>query len=327
MRIYENNDVRVHAFDENPFLWERNFLQVGRKNPTISQITINGFIYNFHEPFLQIDVSDFIHSYIEDSISIDINGVNVWNIYFYAKQGFSPVVSELMPPSQIPYLAQMGDSPNFIISLYLPTQTGRKIEKLVGQNWIEIVEVTGEPQSVNIGDDAELVRIKNITGGGTSGNESTFDYTFDYTFRGYDLGLPLPPRDNSIYWQLQKPECNIEYLLAQWETEMGQTKTWYFQKNATVRSNDKIISIDNTSRPDGYDVRKNKLIDFTILQPRADILTRKYLADIVLSDDVFIWVNGRKEPVWIEAKNFIASEKHTPEDVILTAKFRKFETV
>jgi len=324
MRVFENSNFKIEYFDMEAMMWETNFIVIIRKNSTIPSIRIGEAVYNFYSNVIRVDVSDYIRAMITGEIQIYMpDDTLIHEIEFDgAIAGFSTFVREIMPPFRIPFIPtfQMTSVQfYFYLNLFLPDHVGKPIEKLVGLNWKNIGTVTGDIQGITVTNDTDLLRIKNVIVAGTNGK---FDNTFDYTF-----GIALHNVDLSIYFRLETPECEEDYVMLEWSGEQGLGKTWFFRLFSTIRGYNNNVNIKLNENPDGYNVLKNKTIDFTIGQKKADLLTRKYLADIVFADDVYLTMNGKKYRVWIENKNIVVNETEKLDDINLSVKFKLYDTI
>jgi hypothetical protein len=316
MRIFTTTNLIVEAFDRNTYLWDSNFLTIKRINSGITWVKV-GATGNFAQYFFYdknsiiVDVTDRIRSKQLGVISVQIQGMNL-DIDYFADNGARGLLRELLPPKRIPYF-NIGQT--FYVSLFMPERIGETIRRVYDDEPINVWPslVLENPQQISMSRNMKQLTIGDFIG-------STFDQTFDQTFGGGDKRYII---------DFYQPRCGIEYCLLTWMGQTGGQKSWFFQKHGTIYGTSKSIDIQKNTNPDGYNMLKDKMIDIIIGHENANIITRKYLADIVLSDKVtfFDEIIGRPVPVLIDAKSYTVNEKEQDENIMFTMRYKNFRTI
>ena len=88
-------------------------------------------------------------------------------------------------------------------------------------------------------------------------------------------------------------------------------------------SSDKSLQIE-TGDSD-YKQFKNKKISFSVIERMADLSTQKYLSDLVISDDVKVYIDGQWMHVSIETNN--VEVHHKRRDLIFNVNFKHYDTI
>ena len=115
--------------------------------------------------------------------------------------------------------------------------------------------------------------------------------------------------------------CNS--LLFEWASINGYKKNWYFATDKLNFLSDKSVSIE-TGDSD-YKQYKNKKISFSVIERMADLGTQKYLSDLVISDDVKVYIDGEWMSVSIDTNNVEVSHKR--KDLIFNVNFKHYDTI
>jgi len=323
--IFENSQFKISAeWGNAPYSNETNFIEVFRKNSTVKSIRVNDATYNFYDSnnTIFVDVSDFIRVYNTDKFEFfDENNVSLYTHNYTANVGFKPIVSELIPPTRITFIPTYTIAGGFVfkITLYMPEHTGKPIEQLINATWINIGTVSGNVQTFTVSKDAVMVRIKDIN---TVQISSTFDLTFDLSF-----GVGFITVDSSYYFKLELPECIYDYVLLEWSGENGGIKHFFFKRSSTLRSYDNTVNLSSISNPNGWNVLKNKIIDFTLVLERAELTTRKYIADLFISDFAYMHYMGEKRRILIDNNKYNISESEKRENINFTVRFKNYNIV
>ena len=320
MIIFENANYRINnEWGSTPYSDETNFIEVTRKVSTVKGIGINYGKYTFYSNTLQVDVSDYIRAYGSGIIYFqDYDNNLLYPHSFSSKKAFKPLVTEIMPPSILPF-NDYGLYSAFLFYFYLPQYKGCDIMQFIWGSWAFPNTVSDVPQNYSVLKGATQIKIT----GGNSGVKSPFDRTFDRTFRG--IGLPTVVE--TIYFDLQKPPCGSEWYCLEWAAENHLYKSFFFQLNSTIRSSDNSIEIADKDNADGYNVIKNKKFGFNLGLERADLLTRRYIADLFYSDNVLLHFLGKRERVFIDSKEFSIVESEIYQDVNFNVMIKKFDTI
>ena len=119
----------------------------------------------------------------------------------------------------------------------------------------------------------------------------------------------------------QIDEC--KYVLFRWISINGFQKDWFFLQDKLNFSSDKSLQIE-TGDSD-YKQFKNKKISFSVIERMADLSTQKYLSDLVISDDVKVYIDGQWMPVSIETNNVEVYNKRR--DLIFNVNFKHYDTI
>ena len=121
-------------------------------------------------------------------------------------------------------------------------------------------------------------------------------------------------------------DCLRSWVLVKWKSYFGTDKHWWFEVESDELASDSNISI--LTNTDDYSVRKNKLKNMNIIHRKADEYTRRYLSDIVFSDNVKIKdVTGSDVGVFITNNSFVNAKGVQMEDVKLNLKVNHYDTV
>ena len=121
-------------------------------------------------------------------------------------------------------------------------------------------------------------------------------------------------------------DCLRSWVLVKWKSYFGTDKQWWFEVESDELASDSNISI--LTNTDDYSVRKNKLKNMNIIHRKADEYTRRYLSDIVFSDNVKIKdVTGSDVGVFITNNSFVNAKGVQMEDVKLNLKVNHYDTV
>lgn len=330
MRIIENERFKITIFDQNVYLYETNQIEIIRKQDDIPSIKINGNEYFFYsQQNIIIEVSDYLRSYVTGFVEINNYDVDmttgddiVYNIPFTGIKGFIPIIKELVPPTYIPYDYNFlrNNQLTFYLSIFLPEYVGYTFERKSGNAWINLGNISGNPETRSFTPILNPVwRIKDIDSVIIG---STFDASFDSTFV---VGTPMFI-DNSLYIKgIQTKEC-IDYIYIIWMGENGTRKSWFFEKKSIVRSSNTVIDTFRYENPDGYNVFKDKLIDFELVVSNATDLIKKYLADIVISDDVTAYPFGKPQRCNISNKSIETKEYSIDNELSFTLNYKQYSS-
>lgn len=159
-----------------------------------------------------------------------------------------------------------------------------------------------------------------------------FDYYLQYKpnnvdFKGllsaYDMYLRLKQEGGENQFQFIQPACMGEMLLFQWVSRFGVKKSWWFKIDREIFSSDKNVSLQTLDN--NYNVLKNKRQSIQVSHKNADIITQKYLSDIVLSDEVYIYSDGEKLRVNVATNEFEVTEKKR--DINLLINKTAYDTI
>ena len=129
-------------------------------------------------------------------------------------------------------------------------------------------------------------------------------------------------RQNSIPIKLTSIDT-CKKVLFRWISSNGIEKDWYLLQDKLNYSSDKSLQID-TGDSD-YRQFKNKKISFSVIERMADLSTQKYLSDLVISDDVKVYIDGQWMPVSIETNN--VEVHHKRRDLIFNVNFKHYDTI
>ena len=112
-------------------------------------------------------------------------------------------------------------------------------------------------------------------------------------------------------------------LLFEWTSRFGKLKSWWFKIDREIFSSDKNVSLQTLDN--NYNVLKNKRQSIQVSHKGADIITQKYLSDIVLSDEVYIYSEGEKLRVNVATNEFEVTEKKR--DINLLINKTAYDTI
>jgi len=316
MRIFNDNNFKIEYFDNPSFRWETHLLKITRKLSSIKYINVNNVRYNFYANEITVDVTDYVRVYYSGSFPITYNNANVVSITWFATNGAQSLFSEIYPPQRIPIVSVNGSFP---VLIFMPDRVGQTIRRINDDGTVTVWgTVENKVQSLNVWQST-----KRFTIGEIFIHNGTFDPTFDHTFEHY-YGS-----DHRYIIDFYKPRCGVQYDNVRWQSQGNFTKYWWFARHSVIHSTSKTIDVLKTSNPDGYNTMSDKLIDIIIGQENADLLTSKYLSDIVLSDSVAYLdeVSGSWIPVNIKEKQFRVDEKQEPKTVIFTMQVKNYRTI
>jgi len=317
MRIFNNNDFKIEYFDDRTNWWETHLITITRKATNIPRIKVNEIWYNFYANTITVDVTDYIRVYHSGQFLVrNHNDGVILTLTWSAQNGANILFEDIYPPLKIPIVSISGSFP---VLFFMPDRVGQEIRR-VNYDGTSTVwgTVENKVQSLNVWQST-----KRFTIGEIFEHAGTFDNTFDKTFEHY-YGS-----DHRYIIEFFQPRCGIYYQCIRWLSQNNFTKYWYFSRHAVIHSTSKSIDVFKTSNPDGYNTMSDKLLDIIIGHENADLLTRKYLSDIVLSDSVAYLdeVSGKWLPVNIKEKQFRVEEKQVTQTVIFTMQVKNWRTV
>ena len=141
-----------------------------------------------------------------------------------------------------------------------------------------------------------------------------------------DVPLYLYTKATNIYTYLRPENCYTDKILFEWVSARGYLKSWWFTIDKYTYLTDKELNLQTIES--GYYTLKNKRVNLTVKHKMADIITQKYLSDIVLSDEVYIYDGttvADKLRVKIDNNSFDVSNKKR--DILLTVNKFAYDTI
>ena len=123
--------------------------------------------------------------------------------------------------------------------------------------------------------------------------------------------------------KITKIDCPDKYSYLEWEGINGHLKSWFFLQDKLIINSDKKINLDTGSET--YEVLKNKRIDFSLIEREANLSTQRYLSDIVFSDNVWCFVDGKKIKISIENNSITIGDKR--QNISLTVNLFHYDTI
>lgn len=118
-----------------------------------------------------------------------------------------------------------------------------------------------------------------------SGSKSaSYDWISEITIN--NVQLFLYDIDNN-YTYLTNKSCWTDKILVEWISAFGFPKSWWFQVDGEIYGSDKTLNLQTMEN--GYYTLKNKRVSVRIKHTRADNTTQKYLSDIAMSDEVYVY--------------------------------------
>ena len=153
--------------------------------------------------------------------------------------------------------------------------------------------------------------------------DKTTNIDFKSLLSAYDIYLRLKQEGGEKQFQFMQPVCMGEMLLFQWVSRFGVKKSWWFKIDREIFSSDKNVSLQTLDN--NYNVLKNKKQSIQVSHKNADIITQKYLSDIVLSDEVYIYSDGEKLRVNVATNEFEVTEKKR--DINLLINKTAYDTI
>jgi hypothetical protein len=103
-------------------------------------------------------------------------------------------------------------------------------------------------------------------------------------------------------------------------------KSWWFEVEKTINESPKQLDLEVID--DGFNTIKNKQVSLLLTSKRNDIYNQTYLADLVISDEVYIYDGdsvGTKRQVKITQNNFEIEKKR--KDVSLMLNTYRYDTI
>lgn len=289
----------------------KSVLRITKTTGIPSPLTINGITY----PFAGIAGAVF---YVEMT---NLVGATDGTGMFVVQNGNDIVL-------QLDYRAVNGMKQSLIVSdcapSLVPVLEGSDLPfYLQSVNDIEWLQTNGEWYVMGVNDYPMSRDIQIAINGGyystifrTTGE--TFDETFDSTFQVND--------EETRFFQLDPINCEFDHILVEWVSRFGNLKSWWFEVEKTINESPKQLDLEVLD--DGFNTIKNKQVSLLLTSKRNDIYNQTYLADLVISDEVYIYDGdsvGTKRQGKITQNNFEIEKKR--KDVSLMLNTYRYDTI
>lgn len=116
---------------------------------------------------------------------------------------------------------------------------------------------------------------------------------------------------------------SCDSILFRWLSANGYQKDWYLLQDKLNFLSDKSLQLE-TGGSD-YNIFKNKKVKFSVVERQADLSTQKYLSDLVLSDDVKVFIDGQWLAIEIDTNSIEISTKR--KDLVFNVNFQHYDTI
>lgn len=113
--------------------------------------------------------------------------------------------------------------------------------------------------------------------------------------------------DEKIYTRFIDLPCWTDKVLVQWVGHFGKRKSWWFQVERSVIGSDKQLSLQTLDN--GFNVIKNKRNSVQVVHKKSDQTTQRYLSDLCLSDEVYIFIDDLPNQVKVETNSVDITSK------------------
>lgn len=121
-------------------------------------------------------------------------------------------------------------------------------------------------------------------------------------------------------------DCITDKILVEWVGRFGQIKSWWFELDKIASTSDKQINLQTIEN--GYNKLKNKRTSYIVSYKKADTITQQYLSDIVLADEVYVYLSNdeaSKQQITVENNSFEVGKRK--QDINLVLKINSYDTI
>lgn len=273
------------------YSWEKNFIRITCKDVVNqSVLTVDGQDYEFFvdDEVSIIEITDLIRATESGTITfVNQSAETILELEYVTRGGEreSPYNKDILP-NEIPYSAS---------SYPFYVQTDEKLAYYKTDNTWQAFFIGGYMTSLDV-----------------------------YTFTGFDFSLgrydgPVLSGDTINF---VKMHCPAEAVLVEWVGRFGLLKSWWFVVDRIIYNSDRQLDIQTMGI--GFNTLRNKKGSFVITTKGAGQTTQHYLSDLVLSDDVYVYLSAR-DKVRIENNSFEVTKRKR--DIQLTVNIFAYDTI
>lgn len=261
--LTQTNDLRIEFtgivnVDNYFYKWEKNFIKITMLSAGTKRIVVNGTDYDLYlqGEYIIIEITDQVRATeIGYNASFDIN----YSTFVYTVSGIVIVGSsnpefKTKLPKEIPF------NKNSVIPFNI--QLSENMKALTLNNTI-----------------LEFNVAFNVHGG---------VYGWDWvSVTNNSLAKPYLYTDSGYVATFVNKSCWTDKILVEWISAQGWAKSWWFEIDRLIHGSDK--ELDLQTLENGYYTLKNKRINAVVKHRQADISVQRYLSDLILSDEVYVY--------------------------------------
>ena len=305
IKVFDDLDVEIYLKNDNAILHEGVYYTFSNQECVFrivilafsgTYLTINGnTIYLFGRDSVDVNVSDFIQENVSGNVVFSIPAGSTYNYPFVSVPGILPNYEDFLITDIFV------DKFPFSYSFSIPAGSTSYLNYYdeVLETWVNV-----------------------------EGDISTTLGTFSATATKKKFRYYNGSTDELVYFEMKLDECTQNKMRLRWLSEYGTYKEWMFDVEAVENAYDRTISLQKDTND--YTVLKNKLKNYALIEPKADIRLQIYLSDIIFSDDVAILEGISNDRTEVNVSNTAYSfnpNSTKRQDFRITINAKRYDTI